>query len=113
MSEQITLKLKGHSPEVVRRFSPMGDHLLIIECDAESTWGELLIPDTARIAPQFGSVVAAGPDAKLAVGTTVVFPKYSGTEIRLGRHGYLFINESTVISTYTPFEVDATSGLGG
>ena len=69
--------------------------------------GGLYIPDTAKEKPQQGEVVAVGPgrieDGKLVpmelkAGQTVLYGKYSGTEVTLDDTQYLIIKESDVLA---------------
>jgi chaperonin GroES len=77
------------------------------EEDAQMTAGGIYIPDTAKEKPQEGTVVAVGPgkltdDGKrvpmeLAVGDTVVYSKYGGTEFKEGDTEYLVLREDDVL----------------
>lgn len=82
---------------------PLGDRVVIQLLDSqEVTKGGIYIPDTAKEKPQEGKVLAIGPgrlmdDGKRAplevkVGDTVLFAKYSGTEIKLDGEEYLILN---------------------
>lgn len=81
---------------------PLADRVLIEPSSAEEkTSGGLIIPDTAKEKPQKGTVVAVGaglPDLKLTlkVGDTVLYGKYSGTEISFEGTQYLIMKESDV-----------------
>jgi len=59
------------------------------------------LPDTAKEKPQQGVIEAVGDEEEmttdLAVGDKVVFPKYSGTEIRLEGVDYIIMDESDVL----------------
>jgi chaperonin GroES len=78
-----------------------------MEEDAQMSAGGIYIPDTAKEKPQEGTVVAVGPgkltdDGKrvpmeLAVGDTVVYSKYGGTEFRDGDIEYLVLREDDVL----------------
>jgi chaperonin GroES len=78
-----------------------------MEEDAQMSAGGIYIPDTAKEKPQEGKVVAVGPgklsdDGKripmeLAVGDTVVYSKYGGTEFREGDTEYLVLREDDVL----------------
>jgi chaperonin GroES len=78
-----------------------------MEEDAQMSAGGIYIPDTAKEKPQEGKVVAVGPgkltdDGKrvpmeLAVGDTVVYSKYGGTEFREGDIEYLVLREDDVL----------------
>ncbi|MCH2320038.1 MAG: co-chaperone GroES [SAR202 cluster bacterium] len=69
--------------------------------------GGIYIPDTAKEKPQEGKVVAVGPGKlnddgsrspmELAVGDTVVYSKYGGTEYREGDIEYLVLREDDVL----------------
>ena len=69
--------------------------------------GGIYIPDTAKEKPQEGKVVAVGPGKlnddgsrspmELAVGDTVVYSKYGGTEYREGDIEYLVLREADVL----------------
>jgi len=63
----------------------------------------LVIPDTAKEKPQQGTVMAVGPGKKdepttLKVGDTVLYGKYSGTEISVDGDDYLIMRESDVFA---------------
>ena len=89
---------------------PLGDRLIVEPLEEEQTTvGGIVLPDTALEKPQRGTVVAAGPGAKasdtgevipldVAVGDTVVFSKYGGTDIRVEGTDYLILRESDVLA---------------
>ena len=68
---------------------PLADRVLILPAPAEEkTIGGIIIPDTAKEKPLQGEVVAVGNGTKdeemiLQVGDTVLYGKYSGTELEL------------------------------
>lgn len=82
---------------------PTDDRLVIRQSDPETvTAGGLLIPANAQEKPQEGVVLAVGPGRwiesngtyfplPVAVGATVIYSKYGGSEIRLGREDVLII----------------------
>lgn len=90
-------------------FKPLGNRIVVepMEEDAQMSAGGIYIPDTAKEKPQEGKVVAVGPgkltdDGKrvpmeLAVGDTVVYSKYGGTEFRNGDTEYLVLREDDVL----------------
>ncbi|MEN4012597.1 MAG: co-chaperone GroES [Bellilinea sp.] len=80
---------------------PMGTRILVKPVDQESkTASGLYIPETAKEKPQTGLVVAVGEDEeiKLKVNDTVIFTKYSGTEIKIAGEDYLIMECSDVIA---------------
>jgi chaperonin GroES len=89
-------------------FRPLHDRVLVSRLEGkETTKGGIIIPDTAKEKPMEGKVVAVGTgyhteDGKvrpLAVtaGDTVVFNKWSGTEITIDGTEYLVMKESDIM----------------
>jgi len=83
---------------------PLADRVIVKPAAAEEkTAGGIIIPDTAKEKPQKGTVVAAGPGKKdepvtVKVGDTVLYGKYSGTEISLEGTDYLIMRESDILA---------------
>ncbi len=83
---------------------PLADRVLIEPAAAEEkTASGLIIPDTAKEKPQKGTVVATGPGTKenpitVKVGQTVVYGKYSGTELPHNGVDYLIMKESDILA---------------
>jgi chaperonin GroES len=81
---------------------PLADRVLVEPAPAEEkTAFGIIIPDTAKEKPQRGTVVAAGPGKKdepmtLKVGDTVLYGKYSGTELAVDGKDYLIMRESDI-----------------
>ena len=65
---------------------PLGIRVLVrpIEQEAKTASG-LILPDSAKEKPQIGEVMAVGDDEEMMVkvGQKVLYPKYTGTEIKL------------------------------
>ncbi|OQW51151.1 MAG: co-chaperone GroES [Proteobacteria bacterium SG_bin7] len=87
---------------------PLHDRILVRRTTEEDkTAGGIIIPDTAKEKPQKGKVVATGKgrvteDGKtlpleVRSGDTVLFSKYSGTELKLDGVEYLMISENDVL----------------
>ena len=87
---------------------PLQDRLLVKRLEeGEQVQGGIIIPDTAKEKPQEAKVLAVGPgrvtdDGKLQpievkVGDTVVFGKYSGTEVKIDGDELLIIREDDVL----------------
>lgn len=82
---------------------PLADRVVIKPVEAEAkTASGIIIPDTAKEKPQRGTVVAVGPgkkDEPLTVkeGDTVLYGKYSGTEINLDGDDVLIMRESDIL----------------
>ena len=87
---------------------PLHDRLLVKRLEEkEQVQGSIIIPDTAKEKPQEAQVLAVGPgrvtdDGKLQpldikVGETVVFGKYSGTEVKIDGEDLLIVREDDVL----------------
>lgn len=83
---------------------PLADRVIVKPAAAEEkTAGGIIIPDTAKEKPQKGTVVAAGPGKKdepvtVQIGDTVLYGKYSGTEISIEGEDYLIMRESDILA---------------
>lgn len=83
---------------------PLADRVLIQPLEAETkTASGIIIPDTAKEKPQKGNVVAVGPGTKdekitVKIGDTVLYGKYSGTELKLDGTDYLMMRESDILA---------------
>jgi chaperonin GroES len=87
---------------------PLGDRLIVEVLDEEElTVSGIVLPETAKEAPQRGKVLAVGPGARnqdtgeyiqmdVGEGDEVVFSKYGGTEFKLGTDEVLILRESDV-----------------
>jgi chaperonin GroES len=91
------------------KIRPLQDRIVVKRLQGESTTkGGIIIPDTAKEKPIEGKVVAVGngkvlKDGKVRplevkVGDTVLFGKYSGTEIKLDGEEHLLIREDDVLA---------------
>ncbi|MDR1414958.1 MAG: co-chaperone GroES [Odoribacteraceae bacterium] len=72
-----------------------------IEAESKTASG-IIIPDTAQEKPQKGIVVATGKGKhdepmEISVGDTVLFGKYSGTELHIDEKKYLVMNQSDIL----------------
>jgi chaperonin GroES len=83
---------------------PLSDRVVIEPAAAEEkTASGLFIPDTAKEKPQRGTVMAVGPGKKdepttVQIGDTVLYGKYSGTEINVAGKDYLIMRESDILA---------------
>ena len=85
------------------KIEPLGARVLIRPLDQETvTESGIYIPETAKEKPQQGIVEAVGDEEEmstdLTVGDKVIFPKYTGTEIKIGGVEYLLMDESDVLA---------------
>ena len=90
------------------KFRPLQDRVVVKALDSETkTKGGIIIPDTAKEKPTQGKVVAAGPglrseDGKLQpmgvkVGDTILYGKWSGTEVKIDGEDLLIMKESDIM----------------
>jgi chaperonin GroES len=83
---------------------PLADRVLVEPAQAEEkTASGLIIPDTAKEKPQRGTVLAVGegkPEEPMTVkvGDTVLYGKYSGTELNVEGKDYLIMRESDIFA---------------
>ncbi|MEI6090805.1 MAG: co-chaperone GroES [bacterium] len=88
---------------------PLHDRILVRPAEAEEvTKGGIIIPDTAKEKPQQGEIIAVGKgkiadDGKLVamelkIGDTVLYGKYSGTEVTVEGESLLMMRESDVFA---------------
>ncbi|MEM9037404.1 MAG: co-chaperone GroES [Actinomycetota bacterium] len=89
---------------------PLEDRIIVRPADAEQTTASgLVIPDTAKEKPQQGEVLAVGPGrfddegenripVDVAVGDTVIYSKYGGTEISEGGEDLLILSARDVLA---------------
>ncbi len=93
-------------------FTPLHDRILVRRVEeAGTTRGGLIIPDSAKDKPQEGTVISVGKgktndEGKLfppAVkeGDSILFGKYSGTEIKLDGDDFLIMKEEEVLGIVT------------
>jgi chaperonin GroES len=90
------------------KFRPLHDRIVVRRIEAEQkSAGGIIIPDTAKEKPQQGEVIAVGPGARneqgqlvaldVQVGDTVLFGKWSGTEVRIDGEDLLIMKESDIM----------------
>ena len=87
---------------------PLADHVLIRRHEVDEQYpGGIVIPDIAKDKPQEGEILAVGPGKMMddghrqpmavAIGDTVLFGKYAGTEIKLDQEDLLVMRESDLL----------------
>ena len=83
---------------------PLADRVLVEPAKAETTTASgIIIPDTAQEKPQKGTIVAVGDGKKdesltVKVGDTVLYGKYSGTELKYEGKDYMIMRESDILA---------------
>lgn len=90
------------------KFRPLHDRVVVEPIEAETkTAGGIIIPDNAKEKPSQGKVLAVGPGGrdetgkinKLDVkkGDTVLYGKWSGTEVKLDGKTVMIMRESDIM----------------
>src|SRR5262245_4012329 len=92
------------------KLQPLEDRIVVRPAEAEEmTTSGLVIPDTAKEKPQQGEVLAVGPGRHsentgelipldIAVGDSIVYSKYGGTEITIDGEDLLILNARDVLA---------------
>ena len=104
-----TTSKSTRSPTSAKTIKPLGDRVLIQALDArEKSKSGIIIPDTAKERPQEGRVIAVGPGRVSESGTriapevkkgdTILYGKYSGTEVKIEDKEYLILRETDILA---------------
>jgi len=92
------------------KLHPLDDRIVVRPNESEETTASgLVIPDSAKEKPQQGEVLAVGPGRRadssgevipmdVAVGDTVVYSKYGGTEIAVDGEDLLIVTSRDVLA---------------
>lgn len=86
------------------KVKPLSDRVLIQPTPAEEvTASGIIIPDSAKEKPLRGTVLAVGPGTKdeemqLKAGDQVLYGKYAGTEVEIGKEKALIMRQSDVLA---------------
>src|SRR5437868_3454360 len=108
---------------MVSQLKPLTDRVVVKpKSRQEMTASGIVLPDTAVERPQEGEVIAVGPGRTLdsgarvpmeiRVGETVLYAKYSGTEITLDGEDYLILRESDLLARRVAEPELATAKVG-
>ncbi|GLS29378.1 co-chaperone GroES [Neomesorhizobium albiziae] len=90
------------------KFRPLHDRVVIRRAEGDTkSKGGIIIPDNAKEKPQEGEVIAVGPGSRdesgklipldVAPGDTVLFGKWSGTEIKIDGEDLLIMREADIM----------------
>ena len=96
--------IKKKNKNMAKKIKPLADRVLIEPLAAETkTASGIIIPDNAKEKPQKGKVIAVGNGTKdekmtVKVGNTVLYGKYSGTELKFEGQDYLIMRESDILA---------------
>ncbi len=88
---------------------PLGNRVVVEPIEQEEvTAGGIVLPETAKEKPQKGTVLSVGPGDRndkgeripldVTTGDTILFAKYSGTEIKMDGKKLLILRESDILA---------------
>jgi chaperonin GroES len=91
---------------------PLHDRVIVKRLEEEKkSAGGIIIPDQAAEKPVRGEVLAVGPGKKtddgktiavdVKVGDTVLFGKYSGSEVKVDGKEYVVMREDDIMAVFT------------
>jgi chaperonin GroES len=91
---------------------PLHDRVLVRRLEnTESKVGSIFVPDSAKEKPQKAEVVAVGEGKLLEsgeraamevkAGDTILFGKYSGSEIKVDGEEYLILREDEILGVFS------------
>jgi chaperonin GroES len=94
------------------KLRPLHDRVIVERLEEEKkSAGGIIIPDAAKEKPMKGKVVAVGPgkrtdDGKLQPmdvksGDTILFGKYSGTEVKIDGTEYVVMHETDIMGVFS------------
>jgi chaperonin GroES len=94
--------------EEFMKIKPLHDRVVVRRIEEEErTPGGVIIPDTAKEKPMQGEVLAVGPGARdesgkriqpdVKEGDTILFGKWSGTEVKIDGEELLIMKESDIM----------------
>ncbi len=90
------------------KFRPLHDRVVVRRIEEDTkTAGGIIIPDSATEKPSQGTVVSVGAGARgedgkvvaldVKAGDTVIFGKWSGTEVKIDGEDLLIMKESDIM----------------
>ena len=90
------------------KFKPLHDRVVVERLDSdEKTAGGIIVPDSAQEKPMQGKILAVGSGARddsgkiqpldVKEGDTILFGKWSGTEVKIDGKDLLIMKESDIM----------------
>jgi chaperonin GroES len=88
---------------------PLGNRVVVEPIEQEEvTAGGIVLPESAKEKPQKGKIIAVGPGDRdedgdriamdVSEGDTILYAKYSGTEIKMDGKKLLILRESDILA---------------
>lgn len=80
---------------------PLADRVVATREEAKSqTASGIYLPESAKEAPAYAVVQAAGPDVKgIKKGDKIIYKDYTATELKIDGKEYLIVKEEDVLAT--------------
>ncbi len=103
---------KAAAAEKQLTLKPLDDRVVLEPTEAEEkSVGGIILPDTAKQKPQQGKVIAVGPGRltekgtrvamAVKVGDTVLFGKYSGSDVEVNGKEFKIVREAEILGKLT------------
>ncbi|MCD8397337.1 MAG: co-chaperone GroES [Lachnospiraceae bacterium] len=90
------------------KLAPLADRVVLKQREAEETTKSgIILMSGSQEKPQEAEVIAVGPgglvdgkEVKMTIkpGDTVIYSKYSGTEVKLGEDEYIIVKQSDILA---------------
>ncbi len=104
-------QIHGEENPMAVKINPLDDRVVVTPLEAEErTAGGVILPESAKEKPQQGKVVAVGPGRMLKDGSrgqlgvkkgdTVVYGKYSGTDVKVDGKEFKILRESEILAKF-------------
>ena len=93
---------------MIMKLVPLSDRVVLKQMEAEETTASgIVLPGQAKEKPQQAEVIAVGPggvvDGKeikmyVEVGQKVIYQKYAGTDVKLGKEEYTIVRQNDILA---------------
>ena len=90
------------------KLTPLADRVILKMVEAEETTkGGIILTASAKEKPSVAEVISVGPGGMVdghevkmtvSVGQKVIFAKYTGTEVKLGKEEYTIVRQSDILA---------------
>lgn len=86
------------------KLKPLGDKVVLKQIlEEETTKSGIILTGGTKEKPQQAEVVAVGPGTdevqmQVKVGDTVIFQKYSGTEVKFDNDEYIVVKQADILA---------------
>lgn len=87
---------------------PLGDRVVLKHLEAEEkTQSGIILAGAAKEKPQEAEVIAVGPggivdgekvEMQVKIGDKVIYSKYAGTDVTLGKEEYIIVKQSDILA---------------